>query len=178
MLFATKRNETFMRLISLFAAPAALFIIAGAAYAQSPSQIGKFQAWGAYSYIAGGGKVCYVLTVPQTKKPDSVDHGDNFFLVSQKPGQNVSFEPQFMAGYELKANSKVTLNVDDKAFSLFTSGKSAWMENAAEEPQLIAAMKSGKAMSVSATSKRGTATNYSYSLKGISKALDAIKACK
>jgi Invasion associated locus B (IalB) protein len=171
-----------MRMKTLYAAAAlstALpFALAGAAFAQSPSQIGKFQAWGAYSYVAGGGKVCYVLTVPATKKPDAVDHGDNFFLVSQKPGQNVSFEPQFMAGYELKANTKVTLTIDARSFTLFTSGKSAWMENAAEEPQLIAAMKTGKAMSVAATSKRGTATNYTYSLKGISKALDAIKVCK
>jgi Invasion associated locus B (IalB) protein len=159
-----------MRMKSVFAAAAMSLGLAGAAFAQSPSQIGKFQAWGAYSYVAGGGKVCYVLTVPATKKPDAVDHGDNFFLVSQKPGQNVTFEPQFMAGYEL--------TIDARSFSLFTSGKSAWMENAAEEPQLIAAMKTGKAMSVAATSKRGTATNYTYSLKGISKALDAIKVCK
>lgn len=171
-----------MRTKSFFLAAAAVMAGAGltitSAAAQSPSQIGKFSAWGAYSYVSGGGKVCYVLTVPQTKKPDGVDHGENFFLVSQKPGQNVSYEPQFMAGYELKANTKVTLSVDDKSFSLFTSGKSAWMENAAEEPLLIAAMKAGKAMSVAATSKRGTATNYSYSLKGISKALDAIKVCQ
>ena len=167
-----------MRMKSLFAAAALSLGFIGAASAQSPSQIGKFQAWGAYSYVSGGGKVCYVLTVPATKKPDAVDHGDNFFLVSQKPGQNVSFEPQFMAGYELKANTKVTLTIDAKNFSLFTSGKSAWMENAAEEPQLLAAMKGGQSMSISATSKRGTATSYTYSLSGISKALDAVKTCK
>jgi invasion protein IalB len=173
-----KRNTTKMRMKSVLAAAALSLAFTASALAQSPSQIGKYQAWGAYSYVSNGGKVCYVLTVPQTKKPDAVDHGDNFFLVSQKPGQNVSFEPQFMAGYELKANTKVTLTIDAKNFTLFTSGKSAWMENAAEEPVLIASMKSGKAMSIAATSKRGTATNYTYSLKGISKALDAIKVCK
>jgi invasion protein IalB len=178
MLLAGKRNKNEMRMKSMFAAAAVTLAFTASALAQSPSQIGKYQAWGAYSYVSGSGKVCYVLTVPQTKKPDAVDHGDNFFLVSQKPGQNVSFEPQFMAGYELKANTKVTLTIDAKSFSLFTSGKSAWMENAAEEPLLIAAMKTGKAMSIAATSKRGTATNYTYSLKGISKALDAIKVCK
>ena len=132
-----------MRMNSLFVAAALSLGFAGAAFAQSPSQIGKFQAWGAYSYVAGGGKVCYVLTVPATKKPDAVDHGDNFFLVSQKPGKNVSFEPQFMAGYELKADSKVTVTVGSKSFAMFVSGKSAWMENAAEEPQLLAAMQGG-----------------------------------
>jgi invasion protein IalB len=52
------------------------------------------------------------------------------------------------------------------------------MENAAEEPLLLAAMKNGKAMSVKAVSKRGTPTGYTYSLSGISKALAAIKTCK
>ena len=167
-----------MRMTSLVTAGALVLAAAGSAMAQTPSPIGKYSAWGAYSYNSGGGKVCYVLTIPQTKKPDKVDHGDNFFLVSQKPGQNVAYEPQFMAGYELKADSKVVVTIDAKSFSMFVSGKSAWMENAAEEPQLLAAMKAGKSMSISATSKRGTATAYTYSLSGISKALDAVKTCK
>jgi hypothetical protein len=167
-----------MRMINLVTAGALVLAAAGSAMAQAPSPIGKYSAWGAYSYNSGGSKVCYVLTIPQVKKPDKVDHGDNFFLVSQKPGQNVAYEPQFMAGYELKADSKVTVTVGNKSFAMFVSGKSAWMENAAEEPQLLAAMKGGQSMSIAATSKRGTATSYTYSLSGISKALDAVKTCK
>lgn len=167
-----------MRMKLVLGTLGALVLAGSAAFAQTPSQIGKYSAWGAFSYVQGKGKVCYVLTIPQTKKPDKVDHGDNFFLVSQKPGQNVTFEPQFMAGYELKADTKVVVTVDNKSFNMFVSGKSAWMENAAEEPQLLAAMKAGKSMSVAATSKRGTATAYTYSLSGISKALDAVKSCK
>ena len=167
-----------MRMKLILGTLGVVLLTGGAAMAQAPTQVGKFSAWGAYSYVQGKGKVCYVLTIPQTKKPDKVDHGDNFFLVSQKPGQNVTYEPQFMAGYELKADSKVVVTIDAKSFNMFVSGKSAWMENAAEEPQLLAAMKAGKSMSVAATSKRGTATAYTYSLSGISKALDAVKSCK
>jgi hypothetical protein len=101
-----------------------------------------------------------------------------FFFVSQKPGQNVSFEPQFIAGYNFKENSKVTVAVGDKSFTMFTRGKSAWMENAAQEPQLIAAMKKGSDMNITATSGRGTTTKYVFSLKGISAALDSIATCK
>jgi hypothetical protein len=167
-----------MRVKFLVTVTMATLLASSAAIAQTPSQIGKFSEWGSYSYKSGSGKVCYILTVPKTKKPDAVDHGDNFFLVSQKPGQNVAYEPQFMAGYELQANSKVVVTVGEKNFSMFTSGKSAWMENAAEEPLLLAAMKGGQSMSIKATSKRGTATAYTYSLSGISKALDSVKSCK
>lgn len=128
----------------------------GVASAQSPTRIQQFNAWGAYSYQAGNGKVCYVLSVPKERTPASVDHGDIFFLVSQRPGQNISYEPQAMMGYPLQDNSKVNVVIDGRTFVMFTKGNSAWVENAAEEPALVAAMKSGKAMSVNAKSRRGT----------------------
>ncbi|PST17392.1 hypothetical protein C7U60_20205 [Mesorhizobium plurifarium] len=157
---------------------ALIMAASGVAFAQSPTRIQQFNAWGAYSYQAGNGKVCYVLSVPKEKSPASVDHGDIFFLVSQRPGQNISYEPQAMMGYPLQDNSKVNVVVDGRTFVMFTKGNSAWVENAAEEPALVAAMKSGKAMSVNAKSRRGTETSYSYSLSGISAALKQIEACK
>lgn len=148
------------------------------AFAQSASKIGQHNAWGTYSYPSANGKVCYVLTVPTDKQPAAVDHGDMFFFVSQRPGQAVSFEPQFIAGYNMKDGSKVSVSIDAKKFTMFTKGKSAWVENAAEEPVLIAAMKGGSEMKVQAQSGRGTKTSYVFSLKGISAALDSIKGCK
>ena len=162
----------------LTTALAIVMACASAASAQSPTRIQQFNAWGAYSYQAGAGKVCYVLSVPKEKNPASVDHGDIFFLVSQRPGQNISYEPQAMMGYPLQENSKVTVTIDAKSFTMFTKGNSAWVENAAEEPALVAAMKNGKAMSVAAKSRKGTATSYSYSLSGISAALKQIESCK
>ncbi|ENR13738.1 MULTISPECIES: invasion associated locus B family protein [Brucella] len=163
---------------SIVAASVFTIAMAGSALAQTPSQIKQFDAWGAYSYQSGNGKVCYALSVPTQKAPANVDHGDNFFLVSQKPGQNVSFEPQFMAGYELNPNAKVIVTIGNRNFTMFVNGKSGWMENAAEEPQLVAAMRGGADMKVQAQSKRGTKTSYTYSLKGISAALAAIQKCK
>jgi len=39
-------------------------------------------------------------------------------------------------------------------------------------------MKGGSDMKVAAKSGRGNATSYTFSLKGISAALDSIKSCK
>lgn len=155
----------------------ALFALTAAASAQSPTRIKQFDAWGAYSYDSGGGKVCYVLSVPTVKTPADVNHGDIFFLISQRPGQNISYEPQAMMGYPLKDASKVEVTVDGKNFSLFTRGNSAWVENAAEEPQLVAAMRAGSDMTVKATSRRGTGTTYKYSLKGVTAALNQVNSC-
>jgi len=150
----------------------------GQALAQTASKISDFNDWATYGYQAQGGRVCYVLTVPTEKQPSSLDHGNIFFLVSQKPGQNVQYEPQFIAGYSLRENSKVTVTVGDQSFSMFTQGNSAWMENAAQEPQLIAAMRTGSSMKLQATSGRGNETNYVFSLRGITAALDSIQSCK
>jgi invasion protein IalB len=164
----------------LIATVSSLVLIAAAtpALAQQATKIGQHNAWGTYSYQATNGKVCYVLTVPTDKQPPTLDHGDMFFFVSQRPGQQVSYEPQFIAGYNFQENSKVTVSVGDKSFTMFTRGKSAWVENAAEEPVLIAAMKGGTDMKVQAKSGRGNATNYVFSLKGISAALNSIASCK
>jgi invasion protein IalB len=175
-----KENGNTMRgLISIFAG-LAMVACAGQAHAQSARKMAEHGDWATYSYQAQNGRVCYVLTVPKPKsmKPASVDHGSMFFFVSQRPGQAVSFEPQFIAGYPLREGSKVSVSIGNKKFTMFTKGKSAWVENAAEEPQLIAAMKGGSDMQVQAQSGRGTKTSYSFSLKGISAALDSIAGCK
>ncbi|QDZ00079.1 hypothetical protein FQ775_06615 [Nitratireductor mangrovi] len=167
-----------MRALISFLAGAAALLAAGSAGAQTATKVGQHNAWGTYSYQSGNGKVCYVLSVPTEKQPASLDHGDIFFFVSQKPGQNVAYEPQFIAAYNLKEDSKVSVKVGDRSFSLFTKGKSAWLENAAEEPQLVAAMKAGSVMSVNAMSGRGNETSYSFSLRGITAALNSISDCK
>lgn len=155
-----------------------LLAAAAPALAQSATKIGQHNAWGTYSYQSNNGKVCYVLTVPTAKQPANLDHGDIFFFVSQKPGQNVSYEPQFIASYDFQTDSKVQVSVGDKTYSMFTRGKSAWMENAAEEPQLIAAMRAGADMKVQARSGRGNETSYAFSLRGITAALESISDCK
>jgi hypothetical protein len=159
-------------------AAAALSALGTAAMAQGANKIGQYNAWGAYTYQGGSGKVCYVLSVPTDKQPTSLDHGNIFFSVSQMPGKNVKFEPQFISSYDFKDNSKVTVSVDSKSYQMFTRGKLAWLENAALEPELVAAMKAGSAMSIKAVSKRGNPTSYGFSLSGVTAALDSINSCK
>lgn len=162
----------------IFVVTSAIVIsMVGGAYAQSPTKLNQFDAWAAYSYKSGANTVCYVLSVPLTSEPATVKHGDNFFLVSKRPGQT-SFEPQFMAGYPLKPNSKVVVTVDGKTFEFFTKDSSAWLESNSAETQIVAAMRAGSNLTVKAVSSRGTNTAYTYSLKGITAALNAAQKCK
>lgn len=153
------------------AASVMMLTLAGTAIAQSPTQIGVYDKWGAYSYKTGNKSVCYALSMPLKMEPSSVNHGDNYFLVSERSGNPGSFEPQFMAGYTLAANSKVIVTVDGKSFEMFTKNQSAWVADPQLETQLVTAMRAGSDMTVKATSLRGTNTNYTFSLKGITAAM-------
>jgi hypothetical protein len=149
----------------------------GVASAQTPNRIKQFNAWGAYSYQSNGGKICYILSIPLKKEPDDRDHGDIFFMLSRHPGQSGILEPQFTVGYSFKDASKVSLVIDGKTFTMFTRGNNAWMENLAEEAQVIEAMRAGRDMSLSGRSRRGTETSYTYSLSGVTASLKEIRAC-
>lgn len=166
------------KFVALSIATTAIIASAGLASAQTPTRIGQFKDWSAISYQSPGGKVCYAVSVPTSNAPSTVNHGDNFFVVTQRRGQNITYEPQFIAGYTLKEASKVTVTIDGKSFSFFSKANTAWTENAAEDPSIVAAMRAGSKMNIKATSRRGTNTSYEYSLSGITAALKAIESCK
>ncbi len=149
------------------------------AIAQTPKPIKQHKAWGAYTYNdSRAGKICYILSIPTIKEPGDRDHGDVFFLVSQKPDGSAAFEPQVEVGYPLKANAAVTVTVDGKPFKMFSQGNNAWLEDVSKESDLIAAMRVGRSMKVSGQSSRGTQTNYTYSLSGVTAALNEVANCK
>jgi hypothetical protein len=57
---------------------------------------------------------------------------------------------------------------------MYTKDQGAWVDNPAEETRFINAMKGGSTMVITGTSRRGTVTTDTYSLKGISAALKRI----
>ncbi|VEJ44616.1 invasion associated locus B family protein [Bartonella vinsonii] len=162
---------------TVIAASIMVLITFGEACAQTPSRLNQFEAWGAYSYKSPKNTICYVLSVPLEALPTTVNHGDNFFLVTKRSDSPISFEPQFMAGYTLKEGSKVTVTIGNVDFDFFTKDSSAWLASSALEKQLVSAMRSGMSMTVKALSKRGTHTTYTYSLRGITAALNTVQKC-
>ncbi|UNF41471.1 invasion associated locus B family protein [Bartonella krasnovii] len=162
---------------TVIAASVIVLVTGGVACAQTPSRLNQFEAWGTYSYKSSQNTICYVLSVPLNALPTTVNHGDNFFLVTKRSQSPVSFEPQFMAGYTLKEGSKVTVTIGGKDFDFFTKDSSAWLASSEQEKQLVSAMRAGNNMTVKAISKRGTHTTYTYSLKGVTAALNTAQKC-
>ena len=111
-----------------------LFTGASIASAQTPTPIQKFDAWVGLFLPVGCGQGLLCSLGAAKKDPANVDHGDNFFVVTKYPGQNVSLEPQAMMGFTLKDGSTIDVVVDGKSFPMYHKGKGGWLENAAQEP--------------------------------------------
>jgi invasion protein IalB len=153
-------------------------VVGSGAQAQTPTLIAESGDWQAYTYRSSGSNVCYVVSQPKSSEPKTAKRDPIFFLVTHRPAQKIRNEVSTIIGYPFKKDSKVELTIDDTAFTLFTNADGAWADTK-DDATVVDAMKKGQKMLVKGTSWRGTATVDTYSLKGISNALDKIdSACK
>lgn len=166
------------------AALAAAVLAAGTAWAQQPQPLGTFKAWQAYTTGMGDARVCYALSTPKAMEPAKVKRDQVYFLINDWPARTpkAKSEPEIVPGYLYKEGSKVTAEVGPDKFEFFTKNEGgaggAWVEDPADEAKLIEAMRRGAEIIVIGTSKRGTVTRDTYSLAGLSDALDKVhEAC-
>ncbi len=165
---------------------AGLMLVAASA-AAAPAQtgaattIGSFKQWTAYKSTEADGKMCFIAAQPtdskyNPSKPKARDPA--YFMVTIIPAKKIKNEASTIIGYAFKKDSKVTVDVDGKKFTMFTDKDNAWIENTAQEATLISAMKGAKTMTIEGVSQRGTTTTDTYTLTGLGSALDAIaKEC-
>lgn len=146
---------------------------------QTPTPLQQFERWSTYTYTNAGAKVCYSVTQPTTSEPKGVNRDPVFLFITNRPKEGVRHEVSVIIGYPFKDGVKTQVKIGTDTFVMYTKDQGAWVENAAEESRLINAMKGGTDMVVTGTSKRGTVTNDTYSLKGVSAALKRIDGeCK
>ena len=146
-----------------------------------PTLIGQFGGWGAYTATPGGKKVCFALAKPTSSKsnPPNRPRDPAYAFVSTRPSEKVVNEVSIMIGYALKPGSESTLEVGGAAYAMYTQGDGLWIKNAAEEERMVDAMRRAPDAVVKGTSAKGTETTDTFSLKGLSQALDRIaQECK
>ena len=151
--------------------------------ADASKLLGSFSKWYAYSTGSGASQVCYALSQPTGSLPKGVKRDPIFFLISTWPGKKVAHEPSVMPGYQYKEGAKPRIQVGSDKFDFFSKNDGnnggAWLEDPADERRLIDTMKHGSSLTVTGTSQRGTLTTDTFSLAGISAAIDKIDAsCK
>jgi hypothetical protein len=141
-----------------------------------PTLLGQFGTWGAYTANPSGKKVCFALAKPSSSKtnPPNRPRDPAYAFVSTRPAEKVFNEVSIMIGYLLKPGSESTLEVGGATYAMYTQGDGIWIKNAAEEERMVEAMRRSADLVVKGTSAKGAETTDTFSLKGLSQALDRI----
>ena len=152
---------------------AAAAAVAGGA---EPTLIGQFGTWGAYTATPNGKKVCFALAKPSSSKtnPPNRPRDPAYAFISTRPAEKVTNEVSVMIGYALRPGSESTLEVGGATYAMYTQGDGLWIKNAAEEERMVEAMRKAADVVVKGVSAKGTETSDTFSMKGLSQALDRL----
>lgn len=135
--------------------------------------VANFQFWDVHALDTPQGKVCFVASRPNRSLPEGVRRSEILFMLSRRPFEAVMNEAYAQMGYPLAPDSEVLVTVDgNETFTMFISEEGAWLQSEVEDNLLAAAMRRGREMVVRGRSARGTDTTDTYSLAGVSAALD------
>lgn len=133
-------------------------------------------------FVEDSPKECWSVSAPKETvntrdgKPVSVRRGDILLFVTFRPGSGG--EISFSGGYPFAAGSTVGIDIGGTRFDLFSEGEWAWAGSREEDAKIIAALKAGTSAVVTGRSGRGTETADTFSLLGVSAALDeAARRC-
>jgi hypothetical protein len=141
-----------------------------------PTLIGQFGTWGAYTATPNGKKLCFALAKPSSSKtnPPNRPRDPAYAFISTRPAEKVTNEFSIMIGYALKPGSESTLEVGGTTYAMYTQGDGIWIKNAAEEERMVEAMRKAPDVVVKGVSAKGTETIDTFSMKGLSQALERL----
>lgn len=130
-------------------------------------------------FAASSPKECWAVSPPKstvnTKDGEEVEvtRGDIRLYVTYRDGNNG--EVSFTGGYPFAPDSTVEVDIGGNKFNLFTEGESAWTGSPSEDAKLVAALRAGSSVVITARSSRGTTTKDTFSLNGITAATNTAK---
>jgi invasion protein IalB len=152
---------------------------AAAAAPAQPTLLGQYADWGAYTATPDGKKVCFSIAKPKssTTNPAGRKRDPAYVFISTRPSENVRNEISVVIGYPFKGDA--TAEIGTTKFAMYTQNDGAWIKNVAEEARLIDAMRKGADLTIKGVSTRGTQSTDTYSLKGLTQAMDRVaQECK
>src|SRR5579864_2755312 len=143
--------------------------------------LGQFGDWGAYKASPGGKLVCFALAKPASAatEPANKKRDPSYAFVSTRPAEKVKNEVSMIVGYPQKPGVDATATIGTASYVMYTQNDGTWVKNAAEEAQMVGAMRKGAGLVIKSVSARGTKSTDTYSLKGLDQALDKVaEECK
>jgi invasion protein IalB len=131
--------------------------------------------WGVFTTQGGKSKTCYVLAKPSARAPAALKRDPAYVFISTRPAENVRNEVSIIMGFAMKAGGDARADIGGVTFELAPQGSNAWLKNLAEQDRFLDALRKGSKMTVRAASAKGNVTTDTYSLSGLSGALDRLQ---
>lgn len=144
---------------------AALLLVAAPAAARDT--IGVYRNWGAFRDAAPAR--CYAIARPAMAGGRS----GGWASVASWPGRGLRASLHIRLSRERDRSAPVTLTIGERRFDLTANGFDAWAADAASDRAIVAALRSGRSMSVEAVGAGGRPFADVYLLAGAATAIDA-----
>ncbi len=147
---------------------AALLLLLAAGGAQARDALGVYEGWGAFRDARP--LRCFAIAEPVRSRGGK---WRPFASVANWPVFGVRGQVHFRLSREKRAGAPITITVDDQRTSLIGSGADAWAPDKRVDAAIVAAIRSGRSMSISTVATGGGGFADTYRLKGAATAIDA-----
>lgn len=134
---------------------------------QQRDALGVFDSWGAFRDSSP--LRCFAIAEPVER------HGQvrPFASIATWPRDGVRNQLHVRLSRSRAANARVTLSIGERRFELQAGEADAWAPDARTDAAVVAAIRSGRSMSVETMGANGAPFADTYKLKGAATAIDA-----
>lgn len=167
------------RFVSVLAAALAASAACSAPVAAAETKLVKKSGdWQVLSYDGPDGRICFAIASPKSSDPPQSVGGAHFY-VSSWPKDGVRAEISVKTSAPLKPGAPASIAIDQTFYKAFSKGDRAFVIDTTDELKLLEAMKKGSTLMVVGQSERGVVSKDTYSLAGLTQALQLVSAgCK
>ncbi|RYY42297.1 MAG: hypothetical protein EOP59_10340 [Sphingomonadales bacterium] len=129
--------------------------------------LGTYDGWGAFRDAAP--PRCFAIARPIGR------HGQAqpFASIATWPRDGIRNQLHLRLSRTRAANARVTLSIGERRFELKAGDADAWASDARTDAAIVAAIRSGRSMSVETIAANGSPFADTYALEGAATAIDA-----
>jgi hypothetical protein len=144
-------------------------LVLAASPAAARDSLGVFDRWGAFSDPSP--KRCFAIAEPVGGQGNG--RWRAFASVATWPGQGARNQLNIRLSRARDPRAKVTLSVGERRFELVAGKADAWAPDARADSAIVAALRSGRSLSVETVADGGGPFADVYALRGAATAIDA-----
>lgn len=148
---------------------ALLLALLAAGPAMARESLGVFDSWGAFADTIP--PRCFAIAQPV--RAGGGARWRPFASIATWPGRGARNQLHLRLSRERNPRARVTLSIGERRFELVAGNADAWSPDARTDGAVVAAIRSGRSMSVETLSKQGQPFADVYALRGAATAIDA-----